>query len=321
MLGLSFAGHAQEPAKVFSLAQCRITSLPSLQTIEKIFLTPQTAVYVGTDGVVIGKSRLDDTVLWRTELGGNFFAGSLIDNSSLLIKFSAAGEKNSFQTYRLSTQNGISQLIPPQTKTSNDLNEDVTAADSKGFNIGKSFYSVKTNRFVRYDLNGEEIVSAQIKYTPEHIFKISDQIIAVSDRAGNFQTFDALTLKKLWKYRFGGSIGSLISDQDSAYIASLDGFVYKFDLMRGRISWKKRFDSRPLKIFFRTDAQTNSENIFLIQSGLYPARVLSKFDGQIIETFETEADEVILANLSDKEKIVTNRRLIDLESCHKKSGN
>lgn len=297
---------------------------------EKVFLPL-------ANGNLLALNSANGETLWRTELGGEIVGQITANGSTVFVPTQVNKEKqNSIVIRALSAETGVTawQGELPQTSgvrlalrenillafIGEEQNQDKIIALSTGSGElvwtqtisakittapiinGNLFYFAAGDKTVRIHsvVDGKETRQIRLPQAANGNLLLTDNILFVSDAAGNLAALRETDGEKLWKLRVGGAIGQILPTPGGVLLSALDDFVYFHDLRNGKRYWRRRLASRPLGAGFAGDGA-----VLLTVSGETNGIVLNLKKGKILNQIAFGANNTAtFAPLNAKETVL-----------------
>jgi outer membrane protein assembly factor BamB len=291
------------------------------------------------NGNLLALNTATGETLWRTELGGEIVGQMTANDNTVFVPTQVSKEKqNSVVIRALSAETGVTAWQGELPQTSgvrlalrenillalvNDENNQVkiiALSTNNGELIwtqtisakittallvnGNTVYFAAEDKTVRVHsvVDGKETRQIRLPQAANGSLILAENILFVSDAAGNLTALREPDGEKLWKLRVGGAIGQILPTPGGVLLSALDDFVYFHDLRNGKRYWRRRLASRPLGAGF-----AGKDAVLLTVSGETNGIVLNLKKGKILNQIAFGANNsATFAPLNSKETVLVS---------------
>ncbi|MGD9561135.1 MAG: PQQ-binding-like beta-propeller repeat protein [Pyrinomonadaceae bacterium] len=281
-------------------------------------------VYIGSNtGTLSSYSAKDLTVLWRSELGGEFGSDVLPTDAGAVVvtnSVPADGTGRDSVLRLIGKDSGVaawSAKLPFSERYDlGTLGQGIAAVSKEGsvvlldpgssrivrqsqqygpvsagpvFAGAKVIIGTSEKRVVVISAMDGSITSQfKVDFAPTSITATNAGALLIGDERGNVSLLSAKDNGVVWKFKSGAAVSSIREIEEGIIVTSLDNFVYLISDYNGDVIWKRRLSGRVVE-----GGPLVEGHIVVLVYGENLGYVLDLENGKVVGTVRSEEEDFI----------------------------
>jgi len=189
-------------------------------------------------GAIVALKAKDGQLYWRSEMGGEFSASPVADESAIYVASETTvqpgeAQKPAGALRALGREGGVTQWMTPLVRP---------LRGALALSNGKLFAGGSDGRAYAFDKRTGGVlwsIPFALVFSGQPVVKGGKVYLGSED--GTLLALDEATGRLMWRYRTKGAIhGPVAVNNQMVFFGSGDGYVYAVSADKGKMKWRKR---------------------------------------------------------------------------------